>query len=256
MITLPWFRILFFLVSTLGLAAAPSDAPAIQQADVIVIGGGLSGLAAARTLVEAKHSVILLEARDRVGGRTWSKFDVPGGGWIDMGGQFVGPTQDRILALADAVGVPRFPAFHKGKDIFIFQGKRMEGPANSMPIPPADLQELAAAFDKIGSLATQVPTEDPGSAKQAAEWDSQTVETWMQNNVSSPAARFVIRAGILGYLAVEARDISFLHLLFYINAGGGVEKLHKFGLAERFQGGVQTVTNKKRWEDIAIIRRR
>lgn len=239
-----WLSPLLIFVSVFSWAAPAQDPAIIRQADVIIVGGGLAGLTAARTLTESKRSVILLEARDRVGGRTWSKFDVPGGGWIDMGGQFVGPTQDRILSLADAVGVSRFPAFHTGKDVFIFQGKKLEGPAGSMPIPEADLQELSAAFEKIGTMANQVPTEDPGSAKQAAEWDSQTVETWMFNNISSVAARFVMRAGILGYLAVEPRDISFLHLLFYIHAGGGVEKLHKFGLAERFQGGVQTLSNK------------
>lgn len=238
------FSISFLLVSTLSWAAPFTPSIKSKEVDVIIVGGGLSGLAAARKLAEANHSVLVLEARDRVGGRTWSKFDVPGGGWIDMGGQFVGPTQDRILALADAVGVARFPSSHQGKDVFLFQSKKYEGPSGSMPLPEADLQELSAAFEKIETMANQVPLEDPGSAKQAAEWDSQTVETWMQNNVSSAVARHVIRAGILSYLAVEPRDISFLHLLFYIHSGGGVEKLHKFGLAERFEGGVQSITNK------------
>lgn len=242
--TLHCFCSLFLFSFVFNWAAFTQDPATIKQVDVIVIGGGLSGLAAARTLVEAKRSVIVLEARDRVSGRAWSKFDVPGGGWIDMGAQFVGPTQDRILALAESVGVKRFPVSHTGKDILIFQNKRLEGPAGSFPIAEADLQELAAAFEKIEAMANQVPTEDPGSAKQAAEWDSQTVETWMQNNISSATARFVMRAGILSYLAVEPRDISFLHLLFYIRAGGGVEKLHKFGLAERFEGGVQLISNK------------
>ena len=242
--TLHWFYTLFVVVSTFGWTASPQDPVIIKEADVIVVGGGLSGLAAARTLVEAKHSVIVLEARDRVSGRAWSKFDVPGGGWIDMGAQFIGPTQERILALADAVGVSRFPSYHEGKDVFAFQGKLLEGPAGSMPLPEADMKELATAFDKLEAMAKQVPTENPGNAKQAAEWDGQTTETWMKNNIWSPAARFIFRAGILSYLAVEPRDISLLHLLFYIHAGGGVEKLHKFGLAERFEGGVQTVSNK------------
>ena len=215
-----------------------------KQADVIVIGGGLSGLAAARTLVAANHSVILLEARDRVGGRTWTTSDVPGGGWIDMGGQFVGPTQERILALADAVGVTRFPAYHEGTDIFMLQGKRTEGPAGSFPIPQADLLELATAFGEADELARQVPTENPGSAARAPEWDSQTVETWMHNRIQSAAARFIVRVAILGYLAVEPRDISFLHFLFYLNAGGGAENLHVYGLAERLQGGAQTISDK------------
>jgi len=218
----------------------------IKQADVIVIGGGLSGLAAARSLVAANRSVIVLEARERVGGRTWTQSNHTKGAeyWIDMGGQFVGPTQERILALADAVGVKRFPAYHQGTDILVFQGKKMEGPAESFPIPDEDLKELGAAFAKLDVLAEQVPTDNPSGALHAADWDSQSVETWMQTNLKSAVARFIMRAGILGYLAVEPRDISFLHLLFYIHSGGGAENLHKFGLAERLQGGAQTVSDK------------
>jgi len=227
-----------------------------RKVDVIVVGGGLSGLSAARSLSVAKRSVILLEARDRVGGRTWTETNTAGGGWwIDMGGQFVGPTQERILALADAVGVSRFPAYHDGTDILIFRGKRAEGPAGTFPIPEVDLLELAVAFEKLDALAQQVPTENPGSARHAEEWDSQSVETWMRNNLQSPAARFIMRAGILGYLAVEPRDISFLHLLFYIHCGGGAENLHKFGLAERLQGGAQAVSNAvaKQLGDVVIF---
>lgn len=161
---LPWLCVLSILTSTNSWAAA------LQQADVIVVGGGLSGLAAARKLVEANQSVIVLEARDRVGGRTWTKIDVPGGGWIDMGGQFIGPTQDRILALAEAVGVTRFPTYHQGNDVFIFQGKKMVGPAGSVSIPEKDMQELAAALVKYFGEEAAHPT-----AFYIANWPN---ETW------------------------------------------------------------------------------
>ena len=84
-----------------------------RRADVCVVGAGLSGLAAARALVAAGHSVVVLEARDRVGGRTLNR-SIGGGHISEIGGQFVGPTQDRILALANAVGVKTFATYDDG----------------------------------------------------------------------------------------------------------------------------------------------
>jgi len=107
---------------------AQSEKLARERVDVVIVGGGLAGLSAARALVARGRSVIVLEARDRVGGRTWTK-PMPDGAWIDMGGQFVGPGMDRILALAQAVGIGTFPSYHQGKDVLIFQGKRTESPA-------------------------------------------------------------------------------------------------------------------------------
>jgi monoamine oxidase len=68
-------------------------------ADVVIVGAGLAGLTAARDLVAAGRSVLLLEARDRVGGRVVGQ-PIGDGSVVEMGGQYAGPTQDRILALA------------------------------------------------------------------------------------------------------------------------------------------------------------
>ena len=66
----------------------------------IVVGAGLAGLQAARSVVAAGKSVVVVEARGRVGGRTLNA-DVGGGKVVEVGGQWVGPTQDRLLALAE-----------------------------------------------------------------------------------------------------------------------------------------------------------
>jgi len=248
--------VLVRLSKILGLAALTAcltmphivnaDEKVSGQADVVVVGAGLAGLSAARSLVAHGYSVIVLEASDRVGGRTWTK-NIPGGGWIDMGGQWVGPGMDHILQLADAVHVKTFPSFKQGKSIFIFDGKRTEyTPSETSPFPlaPEDIKSYGEALAKIDAFAAEVPVADPSLAPHADEWDSETVATWIQNNISSIPAQFLMRAFVLAYFASEPRDVSFLHFLFYIHAGGGFHMLHTSGVAFRFIGGAQQISEK------------
>ncbi|XP_071784699.1 amine oxidase [flavin-containing] B-like isoform X2 [Asterias amurensis] len=72
--------------------------------DVIVIGGGISGLSAAKLLQEQGQNVLVLEARDRVGGRTYTLRD-PAFEYLDVGGTYIGPTQNRIIRLAKEYGI-------------------------------------------------------------------------------------------------------------------------------------------------------
>ena len=69
--------------------------------DVLIVGGGVAGLTAARELTKRHISCRVFEARDRVGGRTYSL--KVGRDWLDLGGQWIGPTQDRLAALARAL---------------------------------------------------------------------------------------------------------------------------------------------------------
>ena len=93
------------------------------EADVIVVGAGLAGLAAARQLHWAGHSVLVIEARDRVGGRVLNH-SLGGGRAADVGGQFVGPAQRHILGLAAELGVATQPIFTSGLTILEFGGRR------------------------------------------------------------------------------------------------------------------------------------
>lgn len=97
-----------------------------RRADVLIVGAGISGLAAARALAKAGQSVLVLEARDRVGGRMVRR-SVIEDGWVDLGGQWTGPTQLAILALADDLGIQRFPQYQDGHTVLVYGGRR--GPA-------------------------------------------------------------------------------------------------------------------------------
>ncbi len=143
---------------------------------MIVVGAGLAGLSAAREVARAGHSVVVLEARDRVGGRTLNR-DIGHGEIVEIGGQWVGPTQDRVLALIDELGLKTFDTYIDGKSVYWRDGTRKlyEG-----PIPPAAgaaLVEVLTTINDLNAKAATVPPDAPWKAPQADEWDGQTFET-------------------------------------------------------------------------------
>src|SRR5580704_10266942 len=99
-----------------------SMADTAREADVCIVGAGLAGLTAARRLSEAGQSVVVLEARDRVGGRTWTQTSTSGVP-VDMGACFIGPNHDQLRSLAKETGVTTFKTFVDGDAVLATGGK-------------------------------------------------------------------------------------------------------------------------------------
>src|SRR5215210_3907855 len=91
-----------------------NEANAPARVDVVVVGAGLAGLIAAHDLQAADVSVLVLEARNRVGGRLLNH-TLENGAVVELGGQWVGPTQDRVLSLAEGLGIGLFPTHTEGE---------------------------------------------------------------------------------------------------------------------------------------------
>ena len=135
-------------------------------ADVLVVGAGLAGLIAARDLTAAGRSVLVLEARDRVGGRVVNQ-DIGNGKIVEMGGQWAGPTQDRLLALADELGVATFPTYDTGQKVLHFNGKRGTYAGTVPRINPLVLADIGQAQARLEAMAEKVPTDTPWTAANA-----------------------------------------------------------------------------------------
>ena len=236
---------------------------AAHQADVVVVGAGFAGLTAARAVAGAGHSVMVLEARDRVGGRAWNH-DLGGGRVSERGATFVGPTQDHILALAGAVGVGTFPTYDDGDDLYVnnvddplglIGPMRYSdtGPLGTAPPDPTIAAELTEVVQQLDQMSTQVPVDSPWSASSAASWDGQTLESWVDANSVTPRFKALVPAATRPIFGAEPRELSLLFVLFYIAASGNEQNAGTFernfdtrGGAQqsRFIGGSQEITNR------------
>ncbi|MEA2483596.1 MAG: monoamine oxidase [Thermoleophilaceae bacterium] len=221
-----------------GVAEAKSRKKRTKRADVVVVGAGLAGLAAARAVAAAGHSVVVLEARKRVGGRTLNH-DLGGGKVVEVGGQFVGPTQDRILNFADQLGVARFPTYATGESVYIADGHATRYTGDVPPDPQA-LPDLAVLITRLDLMAAQVPVDAPWTAPSAGDWDRQTAETWVRAN-SANADRTLALVNLFFNSAYggKASDVSFLYVLAQIAGFGDAQNPGTLERGIGTRGGAQ-----------------
>lgn len=214
------------------------------SADVIIVGAGFAGLAAARELTKRGVSTLVLEARDRVGGRVLNH-PIDGGQVLDVGAQWTGPGQDHMIALGEEMGVERFPTPGAGmKGVDYTDGARSEHEGDVPDMDPGVLGEVLNAFRTLTQMSEEVPADTPWTATRAEEWDAQTFQVWMDANVQSPVAKKRLQTAIEAVYAVAPHDLSLLYMLWYAKTGNSIMNLVSTeggAQADRYDGGAQLV---------------
>jgi monoamine oxidase len=215
-----------------------------RRADVIVVGAGYAGLTAAYRIAAKGKSVLVLEARNRVGGRAYNH-PLPGGKWSELGATFVGPTQDRVLKLAKETGVGTFPTYNVGDNAYRQDGLTLTYSSSTpffgtAPPDPTVAADVALTVAQLDDMSTKVPIDAPWTAQAAVEWDSQSLLTWVKNNSSgSPRFMDLLQIATEPIFGAEARDISLLYALFYIAASGNKDNPGTFERNFNTAGGAQ-----------------
>ena len=213
-----------------------------MDADIIVIGAGFAGLAAADVLTRSGRSVLVLEARPRVGGRTRTE-QYPNGVWLDLGGQWLGPGQERMYALAARFQKVVWPTYVQGRNVLFLQGKhRTYRGLIPLCLPPWTLANMGWAFLRLEQMAKKIPLDAPWSAPNAHALDQMTLGDWMRKNLPSRRTHFLMQVAAESVLVVHPDEVSFLHALFYLHSGGGLEKLTSSAggaQQDRVEGGIQ-----------------
>jgi len=218
--------------------------------DCIVIGAGLSGLVAARNLHRSGQNILLIEARDRIGGRMYGR-RLASGQWIDLGGQWVGPTQDRFLALLDEYGVRRFPSPAHGRTVLMYNGQRYEfngffqgfSEGEIPGVPEDEWQDAIAAWERFQELSIAMPPGHPRPNDSNQRLDSDTFARWIEENTHTAFGRWYFSymcraAGFLG--PAEPNQVSLLHVLWGQNSAPQSEYPEK----ELLHGGAGQIPEK------------
>lgn len=199
---------------------------------VVVVGAGLSGLCAAEALAAHGHDVEVLEASDRLGGRTRTEA-TPLGLALDCGGAYLGNRHTEVRQLADRLGVPLQRTVAPGAALFDLSGRRYRDDDADAPF---NALALGLALDRIEELTEAVDLHSPGSSPDAAQQDRITVHEWLSTERMTSATTLLIEQIVREMLASEPDEVSLLHFLFYVKSGGGLDFLTAFaGGAQEFR---------------------
>ncbi|HKO29403.1 MAG TPA: FAD-dependent oxidoreductase, partial [Solirubrobacteraceae bacterium] len=211
-----------------------------------VIGAGLAGLSAARHLAAHDVDVRVLEARTRVGGRLLN-FPLDGGQAVELGGEWMGPGQERLAELARSVGVGTFRTHSAGSDRLELEGRVSDYSGSTPKLGWRGLLDAFQLERRIQRLSDKVPVDEPWKSPGARRLDTQTLGGWLRTAALTNAAGQVMESVARTLWGGDTGEVSLLHALFYLRANGGLRAcvgVEGGAQQDRFHGGSQLIAER------------
>lgn len=236
------------LEAEVNAATLAGDLP--RKVDVVVVGAGISGLVAARQVARRGRSVLVVEARNRVGGRVLNHH-LHTGGTIEAGGAFVGPTQNHIKALAKELGIATFDEYVTGDNIYVSSLTGRQRYTGTVPPDPTILLDAALLQLQLDQWAADIPVDAPWSHPRAAEWDATTLGDHIRrSSLNAAGINNLLKCWTQPGFGADPDQLSLLYVLHYIACSGNETHTGTFarnsdtidGAQEsRFVGGSQRI---------------
>ena len=201
--------------------------------DVVVVGAGLAGLQAARLLQNAGKDVVVLEAQDRVGGRTLTH-SLKDGSRFDMGAMWIGPEMKRIHKLIDEFGLNTFPQYTRGHKRLFLGGSVSTYDELMAAMPRQSRAEWEKLNQEIETLMSTVNVDDLEKTPNAAVWDGMSIEQWAGFYLYTPIAWRLFECIVRDMFTAEPEEVSLLKFLFSIKTSGGLHTM-----MDNSEGGAQ-----------------
>lgn len=216
------------------------------NADVIVIGAGPSGAYAAKLLHDQGIKVKLVEAKNRVGGRTWASKTEPGGP-IDFGGQWIGETHVLLPALGAELGLETVSSVKPGNDLFVFNGDVVVGDEDQAPSRANWSRELARSFELLDEAGVRLGWLAPWASDYVGELDGMTVAQWLEQHVESEEVRLIHEVMVNILNGASTTEVSMAYWAYFVHQGEGIESLigtRSGAQVAWFVGGMGQVTER------------
>lgn len=216
-----------------------------RQVDVVIVGAGFAGLTAAEILVGQGHSVLVVDGRDRVGGRAYSG-EVAGTA-VDLGATWIAERHTAVRQLMDKVGCTTTPQFDGGSNVLWMAGQRQVYTGALPNGGPVDQEDVGRIQEKFAAIVDAIDVEAVWDTPGATELDAISFEQWLNQHQAAPSTRALMAVISNVQWGCNPADVSLLHAARYVAAAGGLE--HQLAVEggqnqDRITGGAQSITER------------